>query len=251
MKGDLMDGVMHSPVSLATAPASATGARGPRRPSRPRRQVRPQPVYTVGEEVANSVTHGIGCLLAIAALVLLVVRAAGSAQPFALASAIVYGCSLILEYLMSTLYHAIPPSAGKRFFRTCDHSCIFILIAGSYTPFLLGPLRDHGGVWMMGLVWGIALVGIGLAVFMRDRRPGWLQPALCAALGWIVIFRLPTLVIELDPACLALLVAGGLAYSVGIAFYAATRVRYMHSVWHLWVMAGSVCHFLAVYLFLL
>lgn len=218
--------------------------------SRSRRPPAAQPVYTVGEEVFNAVSHGIGILLAIAALVLLVVRAAGSDQPFALASAIVYGCSLVLEYAMSTLYHAIPPSAAKRFFRTCDHSCIFVLIAGSYTPFLLGPLLDHGGVWMMALVWGIAAVGAGLAIFMRDRRPRGLQSALCAVLGWLVIFRLPTLLSVLQPGCLALLVAGGVAYSAGIGFLAAGRVRYMHSVWHLWVLAGSALQFFAVYLYL-
>lgn len=212
--------------------------------------VHPQPVYTLGEEIANAVTHGIGALLGVAALVLLVVRAAFSSQPFAMVSAIVYGSSLILEYLMSTLYHAIPPSKGKRALRTCDHSCIFVLIAGSYTPFLLGPLRDHGGVAMMVLVWGLGALGVLMAVFARDRAPKWAHAALCALIGWLVIFRLPTLIAVLDPGCLILLTTGGIAYTVGIAFFALTKIRYMHSVWHLWVLAGSILQFFAVYLYL-
>ena len=212
--------------------------------------VAPQPVYTVGEEVFNSVTHGVGIALSVAALVLLIMRAAGSAWAFAMAAAVVYGGSLVLEYTMSTLYHAIPPSAGKRFFRVCDHSCIYVLIAGSYTPFLLGPLRDHGGVWMMFLVWGIAAVGILLAVVVRDRTPRGMNAALSAVLGWLVIFRLPALVTALDPGCLALLFAGGVAYTAGIAFFAMTGRRYMHSVWHLWVLAGSALQFFAVFLYL-
>ena len=219
-------------------------------PPRQLRAPRPQPVYTLGEEIFNAVTHGVGALLAIAALVLLIVRAAFSSQPFALTSALVYGIALVLEYLASTLYHAIPPSAGKRVLRTCDYCCIFLLIAGTYTPFLLGPLRAHGGVPMMVIVWGLAALGILMAIFARDRAPKWAHAALCAAIGWLVVFRLPVLVAVLQPGCLALLVAGGLAYSVGIAFFAMTKVRYMHSVWHLWVMAGSILQFFAVYLFL-
>ena len=229
--------------------ACASHAGGENAPSR-RREPRPQPVYTVGEEVANSVTHGIGILLGIAALVLLAVRAAFSSQPFAMASALVYGISLVLEYTMSTLYHAIPPGRGKRALRTCDHSCIFVLIAGSYTPFLLGPLREHGGIPMMVVVWGLALLGILMAIFARDRAPKWAHAALCAAIGWLVVFRLPTLLAVLEPGCLGLLVAGGVSYTVGIAFFAMTKVHYMHSVWHLWVMAGSILQFLAIYLYL-
>lgn len=215
-----------------------------------RREPRPQPTYTLGEEIFNAVSHGIGELLAIAALVLLLIRAVGSGEPLAVPAALVYGASLVLEYLASTLYHAIPPSAGKRALRTCDHCCIFVLIAGSYTPFLLGPLYGRGGVAMMALVWAIAIAGMLMALFARDRAPRWAQAALSAALGWLVIFRLPTLLQVLEPGCLALLVAGGLAYSVGIVFFALKRIPYMHSVWHLWVLAGSVLHFLAVYLYL-
>lgn len=231
--------------------APDTGAVEPGLPARGKRsESHAQPVYTLGEEIFNSVSHGVGALLGIAALVLLIVRAAGSSEPFALASALVFGIALILEYTMSTLYHAIPPSKGKRVLRACDHSCIFVLIAGSYTPFLLMPLREHGGVIMMVIVWGLSLLGILMASIARDRAPKWAQPALCAVIGWLVIFRLPTLIAVLEPGCLALLASGGLAYTVGIAFFVMKKIPYMHSVWHLWVIAGSVLQFLAVYLYL-
>ena len=244
---------MEATAHLAGTPRAVEQKRGEGGvpPRRPRRTPAPQPVYMLGEEIANSVTHGIGILLSIAGLVLMIVRAVSTGHPFALASALVFGISLILEYTMSTLYHAFPPSTVKRVFRTFDHSCIFILIAGSYTPFLLGPLLPSGGVWMMAVIWGLAVVGILFATIMRDRRPGWLQPGLCAAMGWFVIVRLPVLLTALQPGCLALLVAGGLSYTVGLVFYALKRIPYMHSIWHLWVLGGSICQFLAVFLYVL
>ena len=210
------------------------------------------PDYTVGEEIANAVTHGLGALLAVAALVLLVVRAAADgARPEQLASAVVFGLTLVLEYSMSTLYHAITYPPAKRVLRTLDHSCIFLLIAGSYTPFTLGPLLHDGGVPLMAAVWAFAAAGIGVEVLLRERQPRWVTILIYLVMGWLVVFRLPQLVAALQPGCLALLVAGGLCYTVGTAFYLMKRVRYMHSVWHLWVLAGSVCQFLAVLLFLL
>lgn len=217
-----------------------------------RREPKPMPHYTLGEEIANSVTHGVGVLLSIAGLVLLVVRAVhNGAQPAAMAAAIVFGVSLILEYLMSTLYHAISHPGAKRVLRTFDHSCIYLLIAGSYTPFTLGPLLHDGGVPLMVAVWAFALVGIGVELVTRERQPRWVSIALYLAMGWLVVLRLLQLVASLEPACLWLLVAGGLCYTVGTVFYLLKRVRYMHSVWHVCVMGGSVCMFLAVYLFLL
>lgn len=244
--GAVLPSKMMNDLQSANRDASRL-ARSPRH-----RQPAPQPTYTLGEEIANSVTHGIGALLSIAGLVLLIVRALSAGHgPYALVSALVFGISLILEYTMSTLYHAFPPSRVKRVFRTFDHSCIFILIAGSYTPFLLGPLLDYGGVWMMAFIWALAVVGILFATIMRDCRPGWLQPGLCAVMGWFVIVRLPVLLTALQPACLALLVAGGLSYTVGLVFYALKRIPYMHSIWHLWVMGGSITQFLAVLLYVL
>ena len=210
------------------------------------------PDYTVGEEIANSVTHGLGAMLSVAGLVLLIVRAVlDGGAPNMLASAIIFGLSLILEYSMSTLYHAITYVPAKRILRTLDHSCIYLLIAGSYTPFTLGPLLEDGGVPLLVVVWAFALAGIGVEAFLRERQPRWVTIAIYLVMGWLVVFRLPQLLASLAPGCLWLLVAGGLCYTVGTGFYLAKRVRYMHSVWHLWVLAGSICQFLAVILYLL
>ena len=217
-----------------------------------KREPKPLPDYTMGEEIANSVTHGLGAMLSVAALVLLIVRAvAAGAAPNELVSAIIFGLTLILEYSMSTLYHAITYVPVKRVLRTLDHSCIYLLIAGSYTPFTLGPLLNDGGVVLLVVVWLFALAGIGVEVFLRERQPRWVTITIYLVMGWLVAFRLPQLLAALAPCCLWLLVAGGLCYTVGTGFYLAKRVRYMHSVWHLWVLAGSICQFLAVILYLL
>lgn len=210
------------------------------------------PQYTVGEEIANSVTHGIGVALSIAALVIMIVKAAvGGAHPASLASALVFGISLILEYLASTLYHAIALQGAKRVFRIIDHSCIYVLIAGSYTPFCLVTLADAGGIPLCIAVWAIAAAGILFEAFMRERQPRWVTVAIYLAMGWLVVFRLPQLLELLHPTALVLLALGGVCYTVGTVFYVLKKIRYMHSIFHLWVLAGSVLQFLAVVLFVI
>ena len=220
--------------------------------SKPRPQVAATPHYTVGEEIMNSVTHGVGCLLGIAGLVLLIVFAAlRGGGPAHMAAAIVYGVTIILEYLASTLYHAIQPARAKRVFRIIDHSCIYLLIAGSYTPFCLITLANDGGSVLFFCVWASAIVGIAFECFMRERQPRWLTGVIYLILGWLVVFRLPQLVAALDPVALALLAIGGVCYTAGVPFYIAKNVRYMHSVFHLWVLAGSIFQFMAVILFVI
>lgn len=210
------------------------------------------PHYTLGEEIANSITHGIGVLLAIAGLVLLIVKAAlGGAEPAHLASGIVFGVTLILEYLASTLYHAIQVPAAKRVFRIIDHSSIYLLIAGSYTPFCLITLARAGGIVLFVIVWALAIAGISFEVIGRQRQPRWVTTVIYLCMGWLVVFRLPQLISALDPVALALLAVGGLCYTVGCAFYLMKKVRYMHSVWHLWVLAGSIFQFMAVILYVI
>lgn len=210
------------------------------------------PLYTVGEEIANAITHGIGVLLGIAGLVLLIVKAAfGGADPAHMASAIVFGVSIILEYLASTLYHAIQVPAAKRIFRTIDHSCIYLLIAGSYTPFLLVTLEPYGGIVMFVIIWALCFAGISFEIIGRQRQPRWVSILIYLIMGWLVVFRLPQLVAALDPLALALLVVGGLCYTIGTAFYLLKSIRYMHSVWHLWVLAGSIFIFMVVILFVI
>jgi hemolysin III len=207
--------------------------------------------YTTGEEIANATSHGVGALLAIAAIVLLIVKAVSDGGGVLLAAGLVFGITLLLEYLFSTLYHAIQPPAAKRVLRIFDHSAIYLLIAGTYTPFALVTLANDGGIVLFGVVWAIAIAGIVCEAFLRERQPKWVSAAIYLGMGWLVVVRLPSLVTLLPVAALALLVAGGLAYTVGTAFYVAKNKPYMHFVWHLFVLAGSVCHFLAVILFVI
>jgi len=206
--------------------------------------------YSVGEEVANSAIHGVGVLLSIAGLTILVVFGAMSHDGWKLASGIVYGVSLVLEYTASTLYHSLPWEKAKHVFKILDHCGIYLLIAGTYTPFTLVTLRSEGGWQLFVLVWLIAVVGISVESFWV-YRPRWVSALAYLAMGWLVILAIKPLSAALPAAGLWLLVAGGLAYSLGTIFYVLKRVPYMHAVWHLFVLAGSVCHFLAVVLFVM
>jgi hemolysin III len=202
---------------------------------------RPQ---SVGEEVANSVSHGVGFLAALAILPVLV----GSAMHQGAASgvgALVFGLSAALLYFTSTLYHAIPAPRAKRVLRVVDHGAIYVLIAGTYTPFTLGVLRGPWGWTLLGLIWGLAAVGIVLKAMGGIRYPR-LSLALYLAMGWLVIVAARPLW-QLVPAWgLFWLAAGGLAYTAGVGFYAASRLPYRHFVWHLFVLAGTACHAVAV-----
>jgi hemolysin III len=204
--------------------------------------------YTVGEEIANSVTHGVGIAFSIVALTLLVGEAVLYGDSWALSGGIVFGISLILLYTGSTLYHAIPFPRARHVFKIMDHSAIYLLIAGSYTPFTLVTMRAHGGWWMFGVVWTLAAIGISTEAFWA-YRPRWLSAAVYLFMGWLAVFMIGPMRASLAPAGLWLLVAGGLCYTLGTVFYVYKKVPYFHMVWHLWVLAGSVCHFLAVLLY--
>lgn len=234
--------------SARMAVATAAPVKAAARAVRDRRR----PQYTLGEEIANAVTHGIGAGLAVAALIVMIVKAVvAGAHPASLASAIIFGIALILEYLASTLYHAIAVPAAKRVFRIIDHSCIYVLIAGTYTPFCLITLADAGGIPLCIAVWALAVAGILFEVFMRQRQSRWLTIAVYLVMGWLVLFRLPQLIGALHPTALFLLAAGGVCYTIGAVFYVLKKIRYMHTVFHVWVLAGSVLQFLAVVLFVI
>lgn len=203
--------------------------------------------YRLGEEIANSVTHGVGIAGAIAALVALCLAAAGTGDGFKIAGAVVLGVSLIVEYSASTLYHALAGRA-KHVFKVLDHAGIYVLIAGSYTPFTLVTLREHGGWWLFGLVWGLAAAGIAAEAFWV-YRPAWASVAIYLGMGWAVVFTIKPLLAALPAAGLWLLVAGGVAYTAGTPFYVFKRVPYLHMVWHLWVIAGSALHVSSVLLY--
>ncbi|MDP2401714.1 MAG: hemolysin III family protein [Actinomycetota bacterium] len=215
--------------------------------ARPARFARP---YTLGEEIANSLIHGLGIGLSVAALTLLVVFAVQNGDGWQLAASIVYGVTLVLEYTASTLYHSFPQPDVKHVFKILDHAGIYLLIAGTYTPFTLVTLRDSGGWWLFALVWVMAIAGVS-AEAAWVYRPRWVSAAVYLAMGWLVVLAIRPLIANLEPAGLWLLVAGGAAYTVGTIFYVLKRIPYMHAVWHVFVLIGSICHFLAVLLFVL
>lgn len=203
--------------------------------------------YTLGEEIANSVTHGIGVTLAVAGLTLLTADAARFGNGWHLASALVFGLSLLLLYVASTLYHAFPWPRVKRVFRVLDHGGTYLLIAGTYTPFTLVTLRGRGGLALFAVIWALALAAVAVEVAWVNR-PRWLGAALGLGMGWLVATSLGPLAEGLRSPGLGLLIAGGIAYSAGTVFYVLRQVPYLHSVWHGFVLAGSVCHFLSVFL---
>lgn len=235
-----------SAVASPNAPALASERTRSRKP-RKKRNVRE---YTLGEEIANSITHGIGAALAIAALVLLIVRAVSDGAGVYLFAALVYGIAMLVEYLMSTLYHAIAHDGAKRVFKVLDHSCIYLLIAGTYTPYCLITLGDVGGVWLAAFVWVVAVVGIACEAFWTFR-PRWISAVIYVLMGWCVVAFLPQLFELLPTAGFWLLAAGGISYTVGAVFYILKKVPYMHSVFHLFVLAGSILQFLSVILYVL
>lgn len=206
--------------------------------------------YTIGEEIFNAVTHGIGAGLAVAALVLLIVKSVGDGGGILLAAALVYGIAMLVEYLMSTLYHAIAIDGAKRVFKVLDHSGIYLLIAGTYTPYCLIALEPVGGTWLAAFVWVVSLVGIACEAFWTFR-PRWISAALYVALGWSIVFFLPQLFATLPPVGFWLLTAGGISYTVGAVFYIFKKVKYLHSVFHLFVLVGSALQFFSVYFFVI
>lgn len=200
---------------------------------------------TPGEEVANAVSHGLGALLAVAALPILVWHAARYGAAADVVGAAVFAASAIVLYLVSTLYHALPAGAGKRWFARADHAAIYVFIAGSYTPFTLGVLAGGWGWSLFGIVWAMATLGVVSKLRDRLRHP-WVSTALYVAMGWVVLIAVVPLLERLSTSGLAWLVAGGLSYTLGAVVYLLDhRVRYAHFVWHLFVLGGSACHFVA------
>jgi len=200
---------------------------------------------TWGEELANAISHGIGFLLAVASLPIVVGFAAQRGTAVDVVAASVFAATMILLYLVSALYHAAPDGRAKVWLNRLDHAAIYVFIAGSYTPFALGVLRGAWGWSLFGVVWGIAAVGVTAKLFNRLKHPLW-STGLYLAMGWVVIVAVQPLIERMPTAGLALLVAGGLAYTLGaIVFIFDSRLRYAHFVWHLFVLGGTTCHFFA------
>jgi len=200
---------------------------------------------SIGEETANAATHGVGLVASLVALPVLVVAAASRHDTWQVAGVVVFGTTLVALYAASTLYHAVSDPRAKRRLRLVDHCAIYLLIAGTYTPFTLGVLRGAWGWTLLGVIWALAFSGVAFKTIGGFRFPR-LSGVAYLAMGWTCVVAIGPIVARVPPHGVAWLVAGGLLYSLGMVFYATTRLRYAHTVWHLFVLAGSGCHFLAV-----
>lgn len=202
--------------------------------------------YTVGEEIANAVTHGVAALLSIAGLAVLVAFAVlYSGSPKVVAAVSIFGASMVFLYTASTLYHSIPNPRAKKVLQYLDHSMIYVLIAGSYTPFCLITLQGYTGIALLCAVWLIAIAGISLQAVLLNKAD-WINCLLYLSMGWLAVFVIDPLVSTLDSTGLALLVAGGLAYTVGVVFYIFERIPFSHAIWHTFVFAGTSLQFFSV-----
>lgn len=203
--------------------------------------------YTLGEEIFSSVTHGIGTLLAVGGTAVLIVLSAIYSDVWSVVGSAIFGASLIILYCMSTLYHSITNEKAKKFFRIMDHNTIFFLIAGTYTPITISILRGWIGWVLFGIVWGAAIIGIILNSIDLEkfRKPS----VVCyIAMGWVIIFAVKPLMDAMNSISLWLLIGGGVFYTVGVIFYAIKKVRYFHSIWHIFTLLGSVCHYFSILL---
>ena len=201
--------------------------------------------YSRREELLNSVTHGIGALLSLVGLAVLVVMAAAHGDVWRIVSFTIYGCSLILLYLASTLYHSATYLPAKRILRILDHAAIYVLIAGTYTPFLLVTMRGPLGWTLFAVVWGMAIAGIIYKTVAIHRYEN-LSTVLYVVMGWLGIIGFRQMAVDIGPAGIAWLLAGGLTYTAGVLFFAFPKVPYNHAIWHLFVLGGSACHYLVM-----
>ncbi|HOX92336.1 MAG TPA: hemolysin III family protein [Spirochaetales bacterium] len=201
--------------------------------------------YPLKEEIANSITHGIGAIAAIAGLFILVSKAVTTGSAWYVVSFAVFGVSALLLYTMSTLYHALSAPRAKRVFKVLDHSSIYVLIAGTYTPFALLPLRPSVGWWIFGLVWGFAVIGVALKPFLAGKAK-FLSTIGYVAMGWIVVLAWKPLTASVSKQTITFLMAGGAAYTLGAAVYLVKGKSWSHPLWHIFVGAGTVFHFLSV-----
>lgn len=206
----------------------------------------PERKQSRGEEFANSISHGLGLVAALVGSPFLIMQAARHGDAGFIVGTSVFSATMILLYLASALYHALPMGKAKRVFRIIEHSAIYLLIAGTYTPFTLGVLRGAWGWTLFGIVWGLALAGVALKAFDKASHP-MLSVGLYLVLGWVVVIAVDPLYARVPIAGLLWLLAGGMSYTAGVAFFATdSRLRYGHMIWHLFVIAGTTCHYFAV-----
>lgn len=203
------------------------------------------PEYTLAEEIFHSLSHGAGVILSIAGLSWMLYVSIEAADPWRISASIVYGATLIALFLSSTIYHAMYTSKHRDVFKLLDHCAIYLLIAGTYTPFLLVAMRTTTGWWLFGAIWTLATAGILTKLWFRHRFP---KTSLAGYLimGWLVVIAAPQVAATIGPGGMTWMIAGGLSYTVGAAFYASKRLVFSHAIWHVFVLVGGICHFLAV-----
>ena len=199
----------------------------------------------VNEELIHAVSHGAGVILSVIGLAWMLYLSIETADPWRIIASSIYGISLICLFLASTLYHTFYASRRKHLFKLLDHCAIYLLLAGSYTPFLLVAMRNNTGWWLFGVIWSLATAGILTKIWFRHRYPS-LSLASYLLMGWLVVFAIPQVAEAIGDGGMAWLIAGGVSYTVGALFYMANRLPFNHTIWHLFVLIGGVCHFLAV-----
>ncbi len=206
--------------------------------------------YSLAEEIASSATHGLGVALSITALIILTTLAARSGDPWRIVSFSIYGSTLIMMYVSSVLYHSFQDPGIKRVFRYLDHSSIYLLIAGTYTPFTMISLRGTWGWTLFGFIWGLATFGLLMTV-LGVGRSRVLASLVYIGMGWLVVVAIKPLLEAVPPGGIAWLVAGGMFYTLGVVFYVWKKLPFNHAIWHLFVLGGSVCHFFAILYYVL
>lgn len=207
-------------------------------------------IFTKKEEVANAIIHGIGAVLSVIALITLIIAASESGTAWHVTSFTIYGVTMLLLYVSSTLVHSFPQGRVKDIFEICDHASIYLFIAGTYTPFLFLVVKGALGWTLFGIVWGMALVGVVFKLFFTKKFL-YLSTMLYIIMGWLIVFAWKPLVMSLAPGGLVLLVIGGVLYTVGAVFYVWRMFPFHHAVWHVFVLAGTVVHFFGVFYYLL
>lgn len=209
-------------------------------------QINAERLQTYGEEVANSVTHGLALIAAVVATPFLVISAINTGDTGTITGAFIFSVTVVLVYATSTVYHSMPRGSAKQFLRVVDHGAIYLLIAGTYTPFALGALDGKWGIVLLAAEWILAVSGISLKVFtgVRYRK---LSIVLYLIMGWLALIAVKPFMINIPLTGILWILAGGVAYTTGIPFYTAKKFRYTHFIWHLFVIAGTTCHFIAVF----
>lgn len=207
--------------------------------------IKPNKDYTLGEELAHAWSHGIGIIMSIAGLAWMLYLSIDAADPWRIVASVVYGSSMIGLFLTSTVYHTFHQSPRRDIYKLLDHCAIYLLIAGTYTPFLIVAMRTNTGWWLFGAIWALATAGILTKLWLRHRYPA-ISLAGYLVMGWLVVIAMPEVAAAIGSDGMFWLMAGGISYTVGAVFYVAKRVYFSHAIWHLFVLAGAICHFLAV-----